>query len=680
MYDLNQSSSITIPVFIHDANGDPVLGLLDAGFTKRISKNGAAFAAMTVTITEMENGWYSLLLSAAHTDTVGVLTVTLIGASGKQVNLQWLVKSNVPIQVDVIAIEGVTPLSTAVLNLKQLNVINSTGDAIVARSTAGAGHGITAEGNGTGHGIRAVGGGSNGDGINATGGATNGRGINATGVGTGAGVRAKGGSSSDGLQAEGGALSGAGVRAKGLEGAGLVAESVAITLVGEGIVATGANGGEGVRATGSGGAPGVKAVGQGAGAGIEADGGATGQGAPGVKAVGQGAGAGIEADGGATGHGLLVLGGPTSGDGLHAEAQLSGDGIDAVGAGAGEKIRGDLSGDVKGKVLGGGAGVLAGVGVQADVRQWRTGVPNVLIAGRVDANAQVVGDKTGYSLTQAFPANFAALSITVGGLVDITQAAADKVWTSATRTLTAFSTALALSVWDVLESAILVASSIGLKVKNNLDVVLSTRALESGGNIAAIKAKTDQLVFTIANKVDASIQAAGDFAQAAADKVWASATRTLTSLGAPLVAEIWNALTSGMVTVGSIGKKLADWVLGTDNRALVSADLHTAGVTVKAVTDPVAITSNVKKGQALSNLQFLMRNATTHLPQTGLTVSAFIQKDSGTFAATTNSPVEISNGWYRIDLTAAEMTANTIALRFTATGADETEVSFVTQP
>src|SRR3990172_12294820 len=38
----------------------------------------------------------------------------------------------------------------------------------------------------------------------------------------------------------------------------------------------------------------------------------------------------------------------------------------------------------------------------------------------------------------AAPVNFSTLSITAGGLVDITQGAADKVWASTTRTLTAF--------------------------------------------------------------------------------------------------------------------------------------------------------------------------------------------------------------------------------------------------
>ena len=64
--------------------------------------------------------------------------------------------------------------------------------------------------------------------------------------------------------------------------------------------------------------------------------------------------------------------------------------------------------------------------------------------------------------------------------VGITQAGADKVWSSAARTLTAFSTALAVSVWDVLAAAVAVASSIGLQIKTNLDVVLSTRLATSG--------------------------------------------------------------------------------------------------------------------------------------------------------------------------------------------------------
>lgn len=93
MYTIKQSTAITVPFFVHDVNGDAVTGLLDASFTKRISKNGAAFGAMTVTISEMENGWYSIPLSTSHSDTLGLLSITFTNAGAKQVNLQWRVEA-----------------------------------------------------------------------------------------------------------------------------------------------------------------------------------------------------------------------------------------------------------------------------------------------------------------------------------------------------------------------------------------------------------------------------------------------------------------------------------------------------------------------------------------------------------------------------------------------------------
>lgn len=67
---------------------------------------------------------------------------------------------------------------------------------------------------------------------------------------------------------------------------------------------------------------------------------------------------------------------------------------------------------------------------------WLTsaGIAASALDGKGDWN---IG-KTGYSLTQAFPTNFADLSISVTtGLVDITQTAADKAWSATTRILTA---------------------------------------------------------------------------------------------------------------------------------------------------------------------------------------------------------------------------------------------------
>jgi len=96
MFPVKLSTALTVPFFAHDANGDGVTGLVDGGFTKRISKGGGAFAAMTATITEMENGFYSLPLSTGHTDSLGILTISLAHASIKRANLQFRVDTNLP--------------------------------------------------------------------------------------------------------------------------------------------------------------------------------------------------------------------------------------------------------------------------------------------------------------------------------------------------------------------------------------------------------------------------------------------------------------------------------------------------------------------------------------------------------------------------------------------------------
>ena len=87
--------------------GDAVLLLTAGSFTKRISKNGAAFGAMTVTIVGRENGWYTCALTGSHTDTLGILSITFTNAGAKQVNLQFRVEATL-IDVNVAAISNST--------------------------------------------------------------------------------------------------------------------------------------------------------------------------------------------------------------------------------------------------------------------------------------------------------------------------------------------------------------------------------------------------------------------------------------------------------------------------------------------------------------------------------------------------------------------------------------------
>jgi hypothetical protein len=104
--------------------------------------------------------------------------------------------------------------------------------------------------------------------------------------------------------------------------------------------------------------------------------------------------------------------------------------------------------------------------VRADVQQWVATAPNALVSGRVDSTVGAM---------QADVVTAAAIATDAIGASEFAQGAADKIWASTTRTLSALSTALAQSVWDVLESAIAVASSIGLKVKTNVDAAITTR-------------------------------------------------------------------------------------------------------------------------------------------------------------------------------------------------------------
>lgn len=101
MIELKQSTAFPTQIFAFDASGDPVLGITDGQWTKRIAKGGGAFAVMTVTITETGNGWYSLTYSASHTDTLGSLSMYFIAPGTQQVNVQYRVVTKLSEDLDV---------------------------------------------------------------------------------------------------------------------------------------------------------------------------------------------------------------------------------------------------------------------------------------------------------------------------------------------------------------------------------------------------------------------------------------------------------------------------------------------------------------------------------------------------------------------------------------------------
>ena len=160
----------------------------------------------------------------------------------------------------------------------------------------------------------------------------------------------------------------------------------------------------GLSISGNGSGHGISASGQGGGTGhgiyAVSGSGATGDGIRAVSAAS--AGNGMYLLGTTTGNGLLTTGGAGAG----------GDGIEAV-AGGGVPIRGDLTGNITGTL----ATVTTLTNLPAITANWltATGINAAALNGKGDWN---VG-KTGYTLSQTFPTNFAALKIEVtSGIVD----------------------------------------------------------------------------------------------------------------------------------------------------------------------------------------------------------------------------------------------------------------------
>lgn len=359
--------------------------------------------------------------------------------------------------------------------------------------------------------------------------------------------------------------------------------------------------------------------------------------------------------------------------GADGTGNLSGSIASVVGAvGSVTGAVGSVTGNVGGNVVGSVASVTADVGITqtgAD-KVWGTAARTLTaFTFAVDLSAAAVTliwDKATSALTTAgsigkllvdninatISSRLAAASISLsGGAVTVgtnndktgyglaanavdaaqfTQAAADKVWTSTTRTLSAFSTALAQSVWDVLASAVAVASSIGLQLKTNVDATISSRA--SAASLTTLQADTDDIqtrlpAALVSGRIDAS--------------VGAMATDTLTAgaLATSAVTEIQTAIAAGSVAavVGAVGS-----VTGN-----VGGSLGSLGATAKTdvktqITDALAVDTYAEAGAvpaATSTLKdkinWLFLLARNKITQTATT--EVVRNDGDTVSVGTNT-------------------------------------------
>lgn len=91
MRKVKQSTAKNVMVLMVDST-DHVTGKAGLTLTITASKNGGAFASISPTVTERGSGWYSLALTASHTDTLGDLALHITGAAADPADLVLLVE------------------------------------------------------------------------------------------------------------------------------------------------------------------------------------------------------------------------------------------------------------------------------------------------------------------------------------------------------------------------------------------------------------------------------------------------------------------------------------------------------------------------------------------------------------------------------------------------------------
>jgi len=296
------------------------------------------------------------------------------------------------------------------------------------------------------------------------------------------------------------------------------------------------------------------------------------------------------------------------------------------------------------------------------------------VTGNVGGNVTgSVGSLVGHTVQTGdtyatLPTNFSDLSIAVtSGLVDITQTAADKAWSTAVRQLTGTQTFnLTGNVTGNLSGS--VGSLTGHTVQTG-----DTYALANGASgFVNIIADTNELQTDWVN---------GGRLDLILDIIAADTTTDIPALIATAQTDLNTITGADGVTLATAQalyapNKVIPDVAGTATTLHGTTDgkvdaVQTDATAIKAKTDNLP--DGIKKNTAITAFTFLMVQTSDHVTgATGLTVAGNYSGDGGAVAALTNTGAitEISNGLYEIDLTSGELNYENVTLIFTATGAD----------
>ena len=259
------------------------------------------------------------------------------------------------------------------------------------------------------------------------------------------------------------------------------------------------------------------------------------------------------------------------------------------------------------------------------------------------------------------------------------------------------------AIWDALTAALTTANSIGKLLVDNINATISSRASQTSldtvddfldTEIAAILADTNELqtdwadggrldLILDARASQASVNTIDDFLDTEIADILADTNELQTDWvnggRLDLLIDAIKAKTDNLPADPADASDIAS-SFTTVNTKLDTIDdfLDTEIAAIKAKTDNLP--EGIKKNTALSSFMFMMIDSTDDVSaKTGLTVTAERSIDGGAFAGCANAVTEVAEGWYKIDLAAADLNGDVIALKFTAAGANATNITIKTE-
>jgi hypothetical protein len=131
---LKQSTARNKMVFMTAAS-DHVAGLAGLTLTITASKDGAAFASISPTVTDRGSGWYNLALTTAHTDTLGDFNLHITGAAADPTDLAWEVVALLPGDPVTLAADSVNSTSVAASAVTEIQTGLATSAALATVQT-----------------------------------------------------------------------------------------------------------------------------------------------------------------------------------------------------------------------------------------------------------------------------------------------------------------------------------------------------------------------------------------------------------------------------------------------------------------------------------------------------------------------------------------------------------------